>query len=153
TQVTRRLAVLYDRQGDFVHALADYRVALQRAPRDADLLNDLGYCHYERGNWPEAEKALRDALKIDGEHKRAWGNLGLVLGQQERYQESYEAFAKVVSPGEAYANVGILQAQMGRSAEARASLRQALALAPDLKAAQAVLARVEESSPKIASAD
>lgn len=147
TQVSRRLAVLYDRQCDYTHALAEYEQALKQTPKDADLLNDLGYCHYERGDWAEAEKYLRQAVALKPDHKRAWVNLGLALGSQERYPESYEAFAKAVTPAEAHANVGVIQAQQGKTAEARASLQQALTLTPELKSARAVLARVENSRP------
>ena len=37
TQVSRRLAVLYDRQGNAQRALAEYQLALKVQPRDADL--------------------------------------------------------------------------------------------------------------------
>ncbi len=143
TQVSRRLAVLYDRQGDFSRAVAEYRLALQQSPKDADLLNDLGYCHYQHGDWAEAEKWLRQAVTLQPDNRRAWGNLGLVLGRQERYQESYAAFARVVSPAEARANIGILQAQQGQKDQARTSLREALSMSPDMRLAQEVLARVE----------
>jgi Tfp pilus assembly protein PilF len=148
TQVSRRLAVLYDRQGDASRAQAEYRLALDQAPNDADLLNDVGYFHYQRGDWTEAEKCLRQAVARKPDHTRAWGNLGLVLGRQERYPESYEAFVRVMPPGEARANVGILQAQQGQVEEARESLRQALTLAPELRSARAILLRVEEQRPE-----
>jgi Tfp pilus assembly protein PilF len=147
TQVSRRLAVLYDRQCNYERALAEYRLALQLTPKDADLLNDMGYCHYERGDAVQAEKYLRQAVAVKPDNKRAWVNLGLALGAQGRYPESYEAFARVLSPGEARANVGVLQAQQGRREEARASLRQALELCPELRSARAVLARVEDPRP------
>ena len=143
TPVCRRLAVLYDRQCDYAKALAEYKQATKLNPRDAHLLNDLGYFYYERCDWTEAEKCLQQALAIDPGHQRAWVNLGLVLGHQERYQESYEAFAKVVNPGQARGNVGIILAKQGKVDEAKETLRQALSLEPDLKPARVVLARLE----------
>lgn len=143
TNIAHRLAVLYQRQGDPERALAEYRLALQATPRNPDLLNDLGYFYYERGNWANAEQYLRQAIDLDAKHMRAWGNLGLTLGQQGRVPESYEAFAKVVSPAEAHSNVGVLLAQQGKIEEARAELQKAIELDPDLKQARVVLDRLE----------
>lgn len=147
TQVSRRLAVLYDRQCNYERALAEYRLALQLTPKDADLLNDVGYCHYERGDAVQAERCLRQAVALQPDNKRAWINLGLALGAQGHYPESYDAFARALSPGEARANVGILQAQQGKREEARESLRQALELCPELRSARAVLTRLDDPRP------
>ncbi len=152
TQVSRRLAVLYDRQCETTKALAEYRLALHLTPKDADLLNDLGYCHYSRGDMAAAEKTLREALAIDGKHARAWTNLGLALGRQERYAESFEAFSHAVTPAEAHANVGVLMAQQGKTDEARQRLRQALELAPEMRTAQAVLSRLQSDAPLVSDA-
>ena len=90
--VSRRLAVLYDKQGDHSRAAVEYRTALQQAPHDADLLCDFGYFHYERGDHAEAEREFRAALKENPQHQKAWVNLGLTLGRQGREAESIEAF-------------------------------------------------------------
>src|SRR5207244_1353798 len=74
TQIGPRLAVLYQRQGRYAEALAEYQKALTAKPKDADLLNDFGFFHFERGNWDEAEKMLRDAVAINPKHAQAWGN-------------------------------------------------------------------------------
>lgn len=144
TQVSRRLAVLYDRQCDYTRAMNEYKLALQDNPKDADLLNDLGYCCHERGDDPEAEKWLRQALEINPKHARAQGNLALTLGHQGRYKEAFDAFTKVVSPAQAHSNLGVILAQQGQSALAQAALRQALELEPDLKQARFVLSRLEK---------
>ena len=142
-QVSWRLAVLHDRLGEHAQAEAEYRKALQAHPKDADLLNDLGYYHYKRGHWDEAEKVLRQALAVNGGHERAWVNLGLVLAEQQRDGESYEAFAKAVSPAEAHYNVGMILARHGKVNQARKALGDALALQPDLKPAQLALAALD----------
>jgi hypothetical protein len=49
-----------------------------------------------------------------------------------------------VSPAEARSNVGVILARQGKHEEARQMLREALALAPELKPAQVVLAKLEE---------
>jgi Tfp pilus assembly protein PilF len=145
--VARRLAVLYDRQGDHQRALHEYNQALQAQPKDADLLNDIGYYYYQRQDWPRAEKHFRQALDSNPKHPRAWVNLGLTLGQQEHYEASYEAFAKAITPAEAHCNVGVLLAQHGKDDQAKMAFRKALDLEPNLKQAQAVLSRLDGPAP------
>jgi Tfp pilus assembly protein PilF len=143
----RRLAVLHDRQGDHAKALAEYQLALKANPRDADVLNDLGYFHYQRHDWAEARKWLQQAVEVNPKHQRAWVNLGLTLGQEARYQESFEAFARALTPAEAHCNLGVILAQHGKHAEAKQAFGEALKLEPNLKQAQIVLARLENPEP------
>lgn len=142
-RVAHHLALLYDQQGNDSRAEAEYHKALEFAPKDADVLNDWGYYHYHRGNWPEAEKQFRAAIEISPEHERAWVNLGMALGEQGRYQESFEAFAKVVGPAAAHSNVGVLLAAHERNTEAMTAFGKALAIQPNLPQARAFLAYLQ----------
>jgi Flp pilus assembly protein TadD len=142
-QICRRLAILYDRQGNFTKALEEYQKSLQLNPHDADLLNDLGYSYYSRGKLDEAEKALRQALACDGKHARAWVNLGMTLGAQGRYAESLEAFCKAVPPAEAHCNLAFLLTTQKKWAEASQEYHAALGLNPNLVLAQASLEKLQ----------
>jgi Tfp pilus assembly protein PilF len=143
--VSRRLAVLYDEQGNFTRAEEEYHKALELTPKDPDLLNDLGYSWYCRGNWAEAEKYLRQALAADPKHKRAWINLGLTLGQQQRYADSLEAFAHAVSPAQAQCNLAFVFTTQGKRDEAREAYRKALELDGSLGLARAALDKLEHA--------
>jgi Tfp pilus assembly protein PilF len=145
-RVCRDLAVLYDQQGQDARALAEYQKALELTPRDADLLNDWGYFHFRRGDWTEAEKQFRAALAESPTHERATINLGLTLGEQGRYQDSYEVFAKAIGPAAAHSNVGVLLASRGRDAEARVAFQKALELQANLPQARAFLTHLNRSS-------
>jgi Tfp pilus assembly protein PilF len=142
--VSRYLAVLYDQQGNDSKALTEYRRALELTPHDAELLNDFGYYFYRRHDWRQAEEQFRRAIALSPESERAWVNLGLALGEQERFQESYEAFAKVLGPGAAHSNVGVILASHQRKAEAEAAFKQALAIQRDLPQPRAFLAHFEQ---------
>lgn len=141
-QTARRLAVLYDRQGAFSKAAPEYQRALHASPRDPDLLNDIGYCYFQQSNWTEAEKSLREAVRIDPKHQRAWINLGMTLGQEQRYQESYQAFTHAVSPAEAQCNLAFVYSTQGKHDEARQAYAAALRIRPDLMLARAALAKL-----------
>jgi Tfp pilus assembly protein PilF len=143
--VARRLAVLYDRLGETARAQVEFDKAVKAYPKDADLINDYGYFLYNRGNWADAEKQLRRALDLDGHHRRAWMNLGMALAQQQRYQESLEAFANVVSPAECHANLAFLLTTQGKREEAKEEYRVALRLEPTLRLAEAALAKMEQA--------
>ncbi len=118
TEVSRFLAVLYDRQNDPLRANAEYERALKLTPKDADLLNDVGYFNYHRGKLTDAEKWFRDALAQNPKLERAKINLGVTLGRQGRFKEAYEVFADAVGPAAAHSNVGVLLAGQKRYPEA-----------------------------------
>ncbi len=123
--------------------MEEYKLLLSKSPRDADLLNDIGYCYYNQGKWSEAEKFLRQALAVNAKHARAWINLGMALAQDHRYQESLEAFTKVVNPAQAQCNLAFIWLTQGKREEAVAAYRQALAMEPNLGVARAALERLE----------
>lgn len=144
---SRRLAVLYDRAGDFSKASIEYDALLKANPKDADLLNDLGYSYYCRGDWANAEAHLTKAVQLDSNHKRAWVNLGLALAQQSKWDESYQAFCKAVRPADAHCNIAFILGAQGRIEEAKAQYREALKLDPGMQLAQAGLAHLENPKP------
>ncbi|HEX5269897.1 MAG TPA: tetratricopeptide repeat protein, partial [Gemmataceae bacterium] len=115
----RRLAVLYDRRGgrdDFKKAEELYRKVADARPKDPDVWSDWGYSLFLRTdketckeNWAEAEKKLRQAIKLDPQHARAHTNLGLVLGQLDRYDEAYREFrAAKLNDGEAHCDMAFV---------------------------------------------
>jgi Tfp pilus assembly protein PilF len=134
---SRRLAGLYDLQGDLPKAAAEFQAALARSPDDPDLLNDYGCFLDRQGNFAEAEQHLRRALQSSPQHQRALTNLGIVLAHQGRYQEAFDTFALAVGPAAAHNNVGMLLARQGRTMEAAAAFENALALDPALSQARA----------------
>lgn len=144
---SRRLAVLYDKAGEFSKSATEYDALLKAKPKDADLLNDLGYSYYSRGDWATAEGYLAKAVEADPNHKHAWMNLGLAQSQQEKWEESFQSFCKAVRPAEAHVNLGFALATRGKTAEAKEQYRQALALDPSQKVARSVLAMLENPVP------
>jgi tetratricopeptide (TPR) repeat protein len=143
TQAGRRLAVLYDKAGEFSKSTAEYEALLAASPKDADLLNDMGYSYYCRGQWANAESVLAKAVEFDPNHKKAWINLGLARGQLNKWDESFQAFSQAVRPAEAHCNMAFVLASQGKSDEAKSHYRQALALDPSQKLAQYALTRLE----------
>jgi Tfp pilus assembly protein PilF len=151
--IAHRLAVLYDRQGHFPKALEEYQKALKMAPRDPDLLNDMGYTHYNHGRFKEAEDFLRLALQQNPKHERAWVNLGLTLGMQERYGDSFDAFKRAVPPAQAHCNLAFVLTAQKKREEAKQEYRKALRLDPNLGLARAALEKLEKAPTEGATAE
>jgi Tfp pilus assembly protein PilF len=149
-QVSRKLAVLYDRQGDFQKAQEEYLKALKKTPKDADLLNDMGYGYYSRGRWAEAEKYLRQALTVKPGHQHATMNLGLCVGEQGHYDEALELFGKVVSPAQARCNLAFILTTQHKWSEAKRVYQEALHIDPDIPLARAALAKLEKAERQAA---
>ena len=88
------LAVIADKQQLFGVADNHYEAALRKQPRNANLLNDIGYSHWLRGGDKQAEKMLLEALAVDPGHKGATLNLGTLYGKQGRYEDAYALLRK-----------------------------------------------------------
>jgi tetratricopeptide (TPR) repeat protein len=146
TQCSHRMALCYERSGKYAEALAEYQKAMKSSPKDAALLNDVGYFYLQRGNLDEAEKSLRAAVASDAKCLPAWANLGLVLGYRQRYGEAYEALAKAATPAEAHSNLGVILAQQEKFAAARAEFQQALSLNAELQQPRRLLAWLDQRS-------
>ena len=61
-----------------------------------DLSSDFGYTLYLKHELARSESKLREALKMSPEHRAARNNLGLVLGEQKRFDEALAEFLKGV---------------------------------------------------------
>ncbi len=145
----RKLGRLYEQAGDYDKALAEYEKVLKASPQNAELMNDVGYIHWRKGNGGEAEKWFRQALALQPSLKRAQINLGLALGQQGKFDESLAAFRVVLPEAESRCNLAFIHLQQGRVAEARQEYRMALALNPQLQLAKDRLADLERVEMKI----
>jgi Flp pilus assembly protein TadD len=144
----RRLGVLYEVKGEHAKADAEYQRALAAAPKDIDLLNDIGYGYYCRGKLDRAEEYLARATELDPANKRAWSNRALVAGMQGRSDDCLAYFGRVVPEAEARCNLAFLLASRQKTAEAVAEYRQALALSPDLTIAKDAVAKLTDSGAR-----
>jgi tetratricopeptide (TPR) repeat protein len=147
-EAMRRLAVLYDRRADFTHAEAAYKKLAKMHPRDADLACDWGYSYYLRNNWKEAEAKLRRALDLDKYHARARCNLGLVLGQQDRFEEAYQMFRQAgLEEADAHCDMAFIYWTRGRSYydRARRECNLACQINPACSKAQDLLAQLDNA--------
>ncbi|MFT3882499.1 MAG: tetratricopeptide repeat protein [Gemmatales bacterium] len=142
--VSKKLAASYAKAGLYDKSITQYQKCVAASPKDADLINDLGYTYYEKEDFAAAEKHLRQAVALKPAMQRAHGNLGLALGRQGKWKESLEEFKKACSPGMAQANLAAMYLAAGQYDDARRSCNIALGLEPNLKTAKDLLAKLDE---------
>jgi tetratricopeptide (TPR) repeat protein len=143
-EAAHRLGIVADSQRRHTEAEQLFLFALEREPRNAALLADLGYCYYLQGQLPKAESALAKATMLDPSNDRYWNNLGLVVGHQERYEEALDCFRKSGSEADAQYNVAFIYAAQDRVAEAKRSFQTALANDPTHRRAREALSSFQE---------
>lgn len=128
-----RLGVMAARQTDYAKAEQHFARAAEVAPPTADLLTDMAYNLYLQDRLVEAEQVLRQAVQRDPESKRAHNNLGLVLGELGRNDESLVEFRLAVSEAEAHSNLAYARSQAGDVRTAEQQFHAALALDNSLR--------------------
>ncbi len=128
-------------QGDYQQALREYRRTLNwPGEHTARAHYNLGVCHFQLAQLPEAVTAYQAALKFAPNYFAAAYGLGLAYSQQGKLPEALLAFGSAVdwSQGrdpDALLEYGTLLAQAGDFKEAENNLRQALKFAGSHKPA------------------
>jgi tetratricopeptide (TPR) repeat protein len=78
----------------------------------------------KKKDWAGAERAYRDALRLDPSLAEAWNGLGFALRNQKKYPESIAAYEEALKRRPQYAQaleyLGEAYVQMGRLDDARA---------------------------------
>jgi Tfp pilus assembly protein PilF len=136
--LAHRLAIHYDKSGDEKRARAEFEIALEKNPRDAELLCDFAYFHMRHGRDQQAEMMLRQVLAVDAGHPRAWNQLGVVLAKTGREDESLAAFQRVGTTAQAHYNLGVTWFKQGKTKDGAEHLRRARKL--DLNPTEAEIA-------------
>jgi len=129
-EATHRLAILYDRQGEFEQSDEWFQKALKLKPGDPELFCDIGYSLSLQGRLREAEINLRQAIAIAPDHPRAQNHLGVVLAQQGHQEQALAAFRRAkCSPAQAHANLALVCWLHQRPGDAQQHLEHAQRLA------------------------
>ncbi len=127
-----RLALYYQRAGDFENALLHYRAVLQQNELNAEVHNNLGLLYQEKGLLAEAVTEFERALFIDQRYVRAYNNLGVTFLSLNRFDQAAAQFrtALTLDPRnvDAMVNLAIALKSTGQADQARAQLLRALEL-------------------------
>jgi tetratricopeptide (TPR) repeat protein len=94
--VYHQIGHLYREKGDHRRAEQWYRKSVEANGTTRNLIF-LGACLAKQGNFSEAKKYHRKAIKVSSDRPdEAYYNLGLILGAEEKYEEAYNCFEKAL---------------------------------------------------------
>ena len=142
--VVHRLGVVADAQRRHAEAEGMFLFVLQREPRHAEALADLGYCYFLQGQLTKAESALEKAVALEPTKPRYRNNLGLVVGNQGRHQEALAHFKAAGNEADAYYNLAFIYASQDRAPDAKRCFELALHEDPTHGKAREALRSFEE---------
>ncbi len=128
-------AELLLRMGRLDDAIADYRQSVKRWPDSAIALNALGYTLADRtGEYAEAEKLIKKALKLDPDSAAIIDSYGWVLyrlGENERALEELQRAYTMLKDAEVASHIVEVLGSLQRLEEALTVLEEAELLNPD----------------------
>src|ERR1700689_2032561 len=87
------LGAVYFRLGLYPHAIQIYEALEKQFPKDTSIKINLALAYLKTGQAGLARRPLQDTVRLQPEHKRAWGYLGLALqklGELEQAQNAFE---------------------------------------------------------------
>jgi Flp pilus assembly protein TadD len=120
--------------GRLAEAQVAYKRILQHHPKHAPALHFLGVSHGQAGDLVEAERLIRQSIKLD-EVPEFFSNLAFVLDRQDRAENAASAYRDglKLAPGNAsmLRNLGDLLLRLARHSEAEPVYRDLLALQSD----------------------
>lgn len=110
---------------------------------------DLGVAFSKQGDYPKAERAYQEAIRLDPTDAKAYNNLGVALARQEKYAEAEKAFREAVRLkrdfAAAYFNLGNAHLEQNQHGEAVQAFREAARLNPrDGEALKSLAATLDE---------
>lgn len=125
-ELVHRLGVVADSEKRHAEAEGMFQYVLQREPRNAQVLADLGYCYFLQGQLTKAESALAKAVAAEPSNPRFRNNLGLVIGHQGRHEEALTHFQEAGSEADAYYNLAFIYATQEQAEKAKQCFMMAL---------------------------
>jgi type IV pilus assembly protein PilF len=131
------LGIAYFDSQQYGVAREELKIAIESDPKHAPAYNYLGLVHMALNENAEAERAFKQALKIDSEDSATNNNYGMFLCMRKGDKAGLKHFMTALknplysTPYIAYANAGICARTLGDEVKAEEWLRKALTLQPD----------------------
>jgi Flp pilus assembly protein TadD len=128
-----RAGMANERTGNYPGAVKLYRRGLELDPKNAELLNAIGFALFQEGKSQEATVELEKALAVDPKHWKAHNNLALAaidLGELELAEAHYRESLAIQPQAPIYNDLGFVLERMGLDEDAVAAYRKSLELDP-----------------------
>jgi len=131
------LGVDYLKNGNTAMAVRELQGALALDEKQPRIHHAIAEAYRVTGRFPDAEKHLHRAIELNPGFQGARLSLSALYVQMQRYEDAIVESQLLVddatfpAPWRALTNIGWAQLELGRSAQARESLAQAIAMKPD----------------------
>jgi predicted O-linked N-acetylglucosamine transferase (SPINDLY family) len=139
-------------QGKFEDAEANFRRAIEAAPKLAQSHHGLGDSLHAQGKLSDAIAAYRQAVALDPGLTDAWWGLGCALAAQQEHAlaaESFQALVKLTpNSGEVHQNLGKELFELGQIDEALEAFRNAAARLDEPEMPLGMIASLTPGSPR-----
>jgi tetratricopeptide (TPR) repeat protein len=136
--------ILLPRNLDWHDDVRLFTVSAAASPKSGTLVGNLGWFHYQRGEYDAAIDKYLMALKLQPDTALFHNNLGNAYAQEHRYQEAVVELRRAVALkstyAEAHMNLGLALEALGDIPGAAAEHRKALELKPNYAEAYTALA-------------
>ncbi len=124
------IADAFSTKGGLEKVIPYFEKALDIQPQDYNLHNALGFYCLQVAKYDEAEKHLKEAVRLQHEFPLAWQNLGNLYRLQKRYDEAEIAYKTAIeiypSDGEGWAIYASFKKEIGNAKEAIQLFQEAL---------------------------
>lgn len=120
------LGILYDEAGQWTSGEPAHRKALELAPAQDSLHNNLGYNLLMQKKYADATAEFHEALRLNPASEVAHNNLGLALAGQDANQQAVASWQSTTDAASAHNNLAAVLIEKGNYVEARRELQVAL---------------------------
>jgi serine/threonine-protein kinase len=148
----RELATVYGAMGRADRAEATYKQAIELR-HDWWSVKELGVFYFNHNRFSDAEKCLREVVRLTPDSAKAYSNLGGLYLEMGRYSDAVAQLQKSLSlapTSDGYANLGSVYYSEGDYAQAAVQFKKATDLAPDVSDFRGDLADSYRWDPKLA---
>ncbi|EXJ57830.1 uncharacterized protein A1O5_12388 [Cladophialophora psammophila CBS 110553] len=129
---------VYEQQKDFEAAKSAYRRVLERDPKHAKVLQQLGWLHHQQSNsyasQDQAIEYLEQSVSSDNSDAQSWYLLGRCYMAQQKFPKAYEAYQQAVYRDGRnptfWCSIGVLYYQINQYRDALDAYSRAIRLNP-----------------------
>ncbi|KAK4935282.1 glucose repression mediator protein [Elasticomyces elasticus] len=129
---------VYEQQKDFEAAKSAYRRVLERDPKHAKVLQQLGWLHHQQSNsyasQDQAIEYLEQSVSSDNQDAQSWYLLGRCYMAQQKFPKAYEAYQQAVYRDGRnptfWCSIGVLYYQINQYRDALDAYSRAIRLNP-----------------------
>lgn len=128
------LAILLQKNDQFVEAQEVYRRVLKTSPNHPHALHYAGVLAHQQGRSDEAVALIERSLALEPDRADCYNNLGIIFQSADKLQKAIDAYQRAIaidpSHANAHSNLGVVLRATGKSSEAEAAYRTAIRLNP-----------------------